>query len=156
MCVDMKNHYRKALFPSREGYFSLCWIRRILAIRRRACSVTSERHIGELGVRCLSTIKGAGPAAIVSSLSIEAKLRALIAAPLPPIYIRHAPRWIGRSQRGAYIVSKGRKRGRSLPRGELKSSLRQPRRRREVLDQASLRPAHAGAPAARGHASRER
>ena len=89
-------------------------------------------------------------------LSIEAKLRALIAAPLPPVYIRHALHWIGRSQRGAYTVRKGRKRGRNLLRGELKSSLRRPRRRREVLGRASLRPAHAGAPAARVHASRER
>ena len=32
-----KNHYGKALFPSREGHFSLRWIRRIRAIRRRAC-----------------------------------------------------------------------------------------------------------------------
>ena len=48
-------------------------------------------------------------------LSIEAKLRALIAAPLPSVYIRHAPHWIRRSQRGAYTVRKGRKRGRSLP-----------------------------------------
>jgi len=30
----------------------------------------------------------------------------------PAVYIRHAPRWIGRSQRGAYTVRKGRKRGR--------------------------------------------
>lgn len=74
----------------------------------------------------------------------------------PTVYIRHALHWIGRSQRGAYIVRKGRKRGRSLLKGELKSSLRQPRRRREAPGQASLRPAHAGAPAARAHASRER
>ena len=33
-----KNHYGKALFPSREGHFSLRWIRGILAIREgRAC-----------------------------------------------------------------------------------------------------------------------
>ena len=32
-----KNHYVKALFPSREGRFSFRWIRKILAIRRRAC-----------------------------------------------------------------------------------------------------------------------
>ena len=139
---------RTMLFPSLD--------KRNMRDKAKGLCITSERSIGELGVRCLSTIKGAGPAAIVSSLSIEAKLRALIAAPHPSIYIRHAPRWIGRSQRGAYIVRKGRKRGRSLPRGELKSSLRQPRRRREALGQASLRPAHAGAPAARAHASRER
>ena len=32
-----ENHYVKALFPSRERCFSLRCIRRILAIRRRAC-----------------------------------------------------------------------------------------------------------------------
>ena len=46
----------KALFPSREGHFSLRRIRGIYVIRRRACSVTSERCIGELGARCLSTL----------------------------------------------------------------------------------------------------
>ena len=46
----------KALFSSREGHFSLRWIRGILAIRRRACLITSVRCIGELGVRCLSTL----------------------------------------------------------------------------------------------------
>ena len=48
----------KALFSSREGHFFLRWIRGILAIRRRACLITSERYIGELGVRCLSTLGG--------------------------------------------------------------------------------------------------
>ena len=38
----------KALFSSQEGHFSFRWIRGILAIRRRACSVTSERYIGGL------------------------------------------------------------------------------------------------------------
>ena len=46
----------KALFPSREGHFSLRRIRGIYVIRQRACSVTSERCIGELGARCLSTL----------------------------------------------------------------------------------------------------
>ena len=32
-----KNHYVKALFSSREGQFSLRWIREILAKGRRAC-----------------------------------------------------------------------------------------------------------------------
>ena len=45
-----------ALFPSREGYFSLRWIRGICAIKRRACLISSERHIGELGARCFSTL----------------------------------------------------------------------------------------------------
>ena len=48
----------KALFPSREGHFSLRRIRGIYVIRRRTCSVTSERCIGELGARCLSTLNG--------------------------------------------------------------------------------------------------
>ena len=32
-----ENHYMKALFPSREGHFSLRWIRGIRAMRRKAC-----------------------------------------------------------------------------------------------------------------------
>ncbi|KXB76795.1 hypothetical protein HMPREF3185_00320 [Porphyromonas somerae] len=51
-----KTHYVKTLFSSREGLFSLLWIREICAIKRRACSVASAKHIGELGARCLSTI----------------------------------------------------------------------------------------------------
>ncbi len=39
----------KVLFSSREGHYSLRWIRGILAISRRACLSTSERYIGELG-----------------------------------------------------------------------------------------------------------
>ena len=35
--IDTENHYGKALFSSRERCFSLRWIRKILAIRRRAC-----------------------------------------------------------------------------------------------------------------------
>ena len=46
----------KALFPLREGYFSLHWIRGILAIRRRACVSLLRGHIGELVARCLSII----------------------------------------------------------------------------------------------------
>ena len=46
----------KVLFSSREGYFSLRRIRGIRAIRRRAGLITSERYIGELGVRYLSTL----------------------------------------------------------------------------------------------------
>ena len=58
----------KALFPSREGHFSLRWIRGILAIRQRGLCVSSERHIGELGVRCLSTLnRGQDSAATVSN-----------------------------------------------------------------------------------------
>ena len=44
-----EKHYVKALFPSRAGYFSLRWIRGILAIRQKACLITSARYIGELG-----------------------------------------------------------------------------------------------------------
>ena len=46
----------KALFSSRECHFPLRWIRGILTIRRREKRITSERHIGELGVRYLSTL----------------------------------------------------------------------------------------------------
>jgi len=35
--IDRENHYVMALFLSREGDFSLRWIRGILVIRRRAC-----------------------------------------------------------------------------------------------------------------------
>ena len=51
-----KNDYGRALFPSRERCFSLCWIRGILAIRRRAC-VSLQRNISESrALRCLSTL----------------------------------------------------------------------------------------------------
>ena len=46
----------KALFSWREERFFFRWIRGIRAIRRGACSDTSERHIGELGARYLSTL----------------------------------------------------------------------------------------------------
>ena len=49
-----ENHYVKALFPSREGHFSLCWIRGILAIKRRAC-VSLRREISGSWA-CLGTI----------------------------------------------------------------------------------------------------
>ena len=50
-----ENHYVKVLFSSREGHFSLCWIKGILALRRRAYLISSKRNIVGLGVRCLST-----------------------------------------------------------------------------------------------------
>ena len=57
----------KALFSSREGYLSLRWTRGILAIRRREKRITSERYIGELGVRSLSALnRGQDSAATVS------------------------------------------------------------------------------------------
>ena len=55
-CIDTENHYGKVLFSSREWHFYLRWIRGIRAIRRRACLSTLKRYIGELGVRCLSTL----------------------------------------------------------------------------------------------------
>ena len=63
-----KNHYVKVLFSSRERCFSLRWIRGIHAIKRRACPITSERHLGELGMRYLSTLnRGQDSAATVSN-----------------------------------------------------------------------------------------
>ena len=44
------------LFSSREGHFFLHRIRGILAIKRRACISLRRKDIGELGMRCLSTI----------------------------------------------------------------------------------------------------
>ena len=38
-----------ALFLSREGDFSLRWIRGILVIKAKGLRITSERYIGELG-----------------------------------------------------------------------------------------------------------
>ena len=40
-----EDHYVKVLFPSRRRCFSLRWIRRILAIGRRACMTISESCI---------------------------------------------------------------------------------------------------------------
>ena len=62
----------KALFSSREGHFFLRRIRGILAIRRRACLITSERYIGELGARCLSTL----------NRGRDSRQQALVEAPL--------------------------------------------------------------------------
>ena len=45
-----KNHYGKVLFSSREGHFSLRWLRGILAIKRRACISIRRGLFGELGV----------------------------------------------------------------------------------------------------------
>ena len=53
-------HYVKALFSSREWYFFLRWIRGIRAIKRRAYVSLRKGHIGQLGVRCLSTISRTG------------------------------------------------------------------------------------------------
>ena len=44
----------KALFSSREGHFSLRWIRGILAIKRRACVSLRRDMSGSLA--CLGTI----------------------------------------------------------------------------------------------------
>ena len=51
-----ESHYVKVLFPSREQHFSLRWVRGIRAISRRACVSLRKGHIGELGVRYLSTL----------------------------------------------------------------------------------------------------
>ena len=51
-----ENHYVKALFSPREGHLSLRWIKRIICDKAKGLRITSERYIGEMGVRCLSTI----------------------------------------------------------------------------------------------------
>ena len=71
-----KDHYVKALFPSREQHFSLRRIRGILAIRRREKRITSERHIGELGVRCLSTLNRGQDSRQQSQVARRTELRA--------------------------------------------------------------------------------
>ena len=55
-CIDVEKALREDAFSSQKQHFFLRRIRGILAMRRRACSVTSESSIGELGVRHLSTI----------------------------------------------------------------------------------------------------
>ncbi len=62
-----KNHYVKVLFSSREGHFSLRWIKRIICDKAKGLRITSERYIGEMGMRCLSTLnRGQDSAATVS------------------------------------------------------------------------------------------
>ena len=73
-----ENHYGKALFSSRGGHFSLRWIRGILAIRRREKCITSERHIGELGVRYLSNLNNRGR---------DSRQQSHIGLPLAPILL---------------------------------------------------------------------
>ena len=51
-----ENHYVKTLFSSRERCFSLCRIRGILAIRRRACVSLRRSISGSRALRCLSTL----------------------------------------------------------------------------------------------------
>ena len=54
-----ENHYVKALFSSREGHFSLRWIEDT-RYKAKGLRITSEGYIGELGVRCLSTLNRDG------------------------------------------------------------------------------------------------
>ena len=63
-----KNHYTKVLFSSREGHFSLRWIRGILAIRRRTCVSLRIDQIYRGAGRAMpqQTKQMAGLAAIVS------------------------------------------------------------------------------------------
>ena len=56
--------------------FPLRWIRGIRAIRRRGLCITSERHIGELGVRCLSTINRGQDSRQQSQVARRTELRA--------------------------------------------------------------------------------
>ena len=74
----------KALFSSREGHFSLRWISGILAIRRRACLITSERHIVGLGVRCLSTLNRGQDSRQQSQVARRTELRARRSGRLMP------------------------------------------------------------------------
>ena len=46
----------KALFPSREGTLFPPLDKRNTRDKAKGLRITSERYIGELGVRCLSTI----------------------------------------------------------------------------------------------------
>ena len=51
-----KNHYAKALFSSRERCFSLTQDKRNTRDEAKGLCISSEEHIGELGVQCLSTL----------------------------------------------------------------------------------------------------
>ena len=62
-----ENHYVKALFSPREGHLSLRWIKRIICDKAKGLRITSERYIGEMGVRCLSTINRAQDSAATVS-----------------------------------------------------------------------------------------
>ena len=51
-----ENHYVKALFSSRERCFSLTQDKRNTRDEAKGLCISSEEHIGELGVQCLSTL----------------------------------------------------------------------------------------------------
>ena len=69
-----KNHYGKALFSPRERCFFPPLNKRNTRDKAKGLRITSERHIGELGVRCLSTLKrGQDSAATVSNIGMKAK-----------------------------------------------------------------------------------
>ena len=66
----------KVLFSPREGRLSLCWIKGILTLRRRACLISSERDIVGLGVRCLSTLNRGQDSRQQSQVAQRIELRA--------------------------------------------------------------------------------
>ena len=80
-----ENHYVKALFSPREGHLSLRWIKRIICDKAKGLRITSERYIGEMGVRCLSTINRAQDSAATVSYRSSSR----------PILL-HAATYIGR------------------------------------------------------------
>ena len=49
-----KNHYVKALFPSREGHFSFRWIRGNTCDKAKGLCISSERYIRELYCRSVA------------------------------------------------------------------------------------------------------
>ena len=53
--IDRRIPLREGAFPSRVGHISLYRIRGIL-VTGKGLRITSERYIGVLGVRCLSTL----------------------------------------------------------------------------------------------------
>ena len=76
-CLVFKTTYIDAEKPLRDGAFS--FTRRILfpplnkrntRDKARSLCITSERHIGELGVRCLSTINREPDSAAIASLDV--------------------------------------------------------------------------------------
>ena len=84
-----KNHYGKALFSSRERCFFPPLNKRNTREKAKGLRITSERHIGELGVRCLSTLKrGQDSAATVSNIGMKATQYKFALKPVLP-YTHH-------------------------------------------------------------------
>ena len=72
-CVDRRIPLREGAFFFTRRTLSLRGIRGILAIRRRGLCVSSERHIGELGVQRLGTLsRGQDSPATVSDSALPA------------------------------------------------------------------------------------